>query len=668
MPTIFKFFSAERVSILAAISICVVLSSIQLLEGMDRFIYDLSKPSFESPLETDIALISVDNQSVKRLGRWPWTRNIHASLLSKLNEVSPRVIVLNFLFSEEERSYEIAELVKVRENLLSTRTFRLSTDEKEGDYVSGEAWLDENFISANASDTKREQYRQMQKKIVYALSAVDKEIADSLRKKSGDSALSNEIQGQTPILMPLYFQANKQGQEIDPPFILNNTATFLVQGSFSTERRNLPPNMEGISYPIPAFASNSKMLGHINLFPDADGTLRSHTLLVHHNGKLYPSLALAAAAVSIGFDQKDILFQPGGGVILGQRKYLTDEHLNILPKYFKNLNSARPFEIDSYADVLSGVTSLEKYRDKIVIVGITANGLSPSYKIPDSQFLSPSELLAFNIASLSEMQFTYTPPWSKAIIWLFFVVVAISLFFVAQYMKLRQWILLVFVLTSTSLLIQLLALKQFQIWLPLSPLFAFYIFSFLIVNLWKFSASERITYQTQNESSENNRMLGLTYQNQGQLDLAFDKFKRCKPDASIADALYGLGLDFERKRLTHKAKLVYQYIETISPTFRDVNDRIAVIDNRLPSTRALGASDTDVTVKNPVNKAILEQPTFGRYQVEKEIGRGGMGAVYLGKDPKIDRIVAIKTLDFSIDYSGSALVEAKNASTARRKP
>jgi serine/threonine-protein kinase len=36
--------------------------------------------------------------------------------------------------------------------------------------------------------------------------------------------------------------------------------------------------------------------------------------------------------------------------------------------------------------------------------------------------------------------------------------------------------------------------------------------------------------------------------------------------------------------------------------------------------------------------------TIGRYQVLDRIGHGGMGSVYLGRDPAIERLVAIKIL------------------------
>ena len=55
-----------------------------------------------------------------------------------------------------------------------------------------------------------------------------------------------------------------------------------------------------------------------------------------------------------------------------------------------------------------------------------------------------------------------------------------------------------------------------------------------------------------------------------------------------------------------------------------------------------GRTDTPLMMDDTSTK-----PTFGRYEVLKELGRGSMGTVYLGRDPKINREVAIKTLEYT---------------------
>jgi serine/threonine protein kinase len=152
----------------------------------------------------------------------------------------------------------------------------------------------------------------------------------------------------------------------------------------------------------------------------------------------------------------------------------------------------------------------------------------------------------------------------------------------------------------------------------------------------------------------------LAFQGQGQLDIAFEKFRKCPLDDSIMDPLYNLALDYERKRQFNKAGSIYQYMADYNPNFRDLQKRISR-SQQLEETIMLGSGGTRSN-EGMGGTMMLEgatKPMLGRYQIEKELGKGAMGMVYLGRDPKINRVVAIKTMSFSQEFDEDELADVK---------
>jgi serine/threonine-protein kinase len=154
-------------------------------------------------------------------------------------------------------------------------------------------------------------------------------------------------------------------------------------------------------------------------------------------------------------------------------------------------------------------------------------------------------------------------------------------------------------------------------------------------------------------------MLGLAFQGQGQLDIAFDKFRKVTLDDSLMEVLYNLGLDFERKRQFNKAESVFSYMAEYNPKFRDLQQRLAQ-SRAMSETIVLGGNSGKTNASTMVlDRAGISKPMLGRYEIEKELGKGAMGVVYLGKDPKIGRVVAIKTMALSQEFEADELEEVK---------
>jgi signal transduction histidine kinase/CHASE2 domain-containing sensor protein len=73
-----------------------------LLGRIDRTLYDAGLALWQRPPPADIVAVVVDDESIAALGRWPWRRAVHATLLEKISAARPKAIAFDVIVSEPD--------------------------------------------------------------------------------------------------------------------------------------------------------------------------------------------------------------------------------------------------------------------------------------------------------------------------------------------------------------------------------------------------------------------------------------------------------------------------------------------------------------------------------------------------------------------------------------
>ena len=254
----------------------LLLNNIQLFHRWDNLFYDLESTLITKPSTEDIVIVAIDDDSLIKLGRWPWSRAIHAQLIDRLTNAGAAGVAMDILFMEPD-----------------------------------------------------------------------------LAHPENDQLLAAAI--------------NRNGRVVIP--VMTN-----IQGKGFQ-----------LVTPLPEIAEAAAQLAHVNMNFDSQGVVRQLDLQIEfNNGQILPAMSVALSR---------LLAKKNDIPILNEKQTVLMNYVGP-PGHFQQI---------SYADVLLDEEERSDLTGKIVIIGMTAAGLSSNIATPVSkrkQLMSGVEFQANALATL----------------------------------------------------------------------------------------------------------------------------------------------------------------------------------------------------------------------------------------------------------------------------
>jgi CHASE2 domain-containing sensor protein/predicted Ser/Thr protein kinase len=651
-----RFWGSDWFAGLLITIVVVMFSGSAPFASLERAFYDWGVRSTERSPSSKIAVIAIDDESINNLGRWPWPRDLHAELINRLSEGGAKVIGQTVFFLEPQIDpgmLYIRELIE----FFSTASF----NDVPADIDTLGAMLE--FQGDNQTITEiLEFYLQssVNTRLNQDIETLKSSLFEAEQALNTDAKLAESLaNAKNVVLAMVFFLGMPRGNPNTelPDYVLKN-AINQIRDRVSAQANGLfPIPSEGALPPIPEIGPYAAAIGHLNTLPDPDGGVRSEPLVLQYYDHFFPSISLQIAARSLNLDTSDIKINLAQSVELGSLTIKTNRELRMNTFYYTDKPGRSAFQVDSYYDVFSGKIPAEKYRDKIVLIGATATGVGTPQITPIDISMAPVLTLAHSVSSILNEDFFIEPEWGFWARMGTFLVVMLYLMLIMPRLKAGVAFVITLMLLLMLVASHYLLMTNNTMWVQLMTPAALLAIGYLLITTKRFLVTERGKARSDEESAESSRMLGIALQSQGQLDMAFEKFRKCRPvDEQVLEAMYNLALDFERKRQFSKATSIYQYMSRHDKKFRDIEARMNRAQ-KMEETIMLGGSSAAGSLI--LDQGGIEKPMLGRYEVEKELGKGAMGVVYLGKDPKIGRVVAIKTMALAQEFDADEIEQVK---------
>ncbi len=343
--------------------------------------------------------------------------------------------------------------------------------------------------------------------------------------------------------------------------------------------------------------------GFVAIQADSDKVLRQSDLWALNSGLMSPSLPLAINFASAEAGSRSE-FSGADDVI-----------------YFSSYAELPRIDVDS----LLAAESTATLRGATVFVDTDQPFADATAVLPSGQLVTVSEITATLLADVENGRTISTPATIKGMEYLIPAMLAIVAVLFLPDRNRRDISIVTITVVAILLLVEAGLLVGFNIRFDLGrPILIFVgvaiLSAWLVVNVKKASGDAF--------------KKGADFLAAGRLEPAFAEFRRCNPSETVAAFMYKLSLAFETQAKPERAEAVLEWMK-----------------------RTQGTHNTESLDRKKNSSGVPER--LGRYVIERRIGRGAMGAVYLAKDPRINRAVAVKAIPIEKEFEDEELKEAR---------
>jgi len=616
-----SWFHACILSFLFIIAHLLHVAPMQRLEGV---LYDglvgIVPHSVSAPGRVAVIITDHTVNSTSKNHPMLWTRKQLARLLNRLGKATPAAIGVLSVPKQPETSPALGHLEGIKNYILKS----------------------------NLAKKNRKEAANLVGMINYALRDLDE-----------DTLLEEAIRNSRGLYLGMNLGPQSNARPL-PDWTLQN-ALFVdkEQGFLNRYRQYIPlvdnqtsvfpATPDNVLIPLQKFAAVAAGTGVINIVADRDGIVRAVPLIVkkrQSSGDVYlPSLSLLMSARIHGVMPEKLSVLPYEAVQEGRKRIRLDSAMQYYPVFYPG----NKFSVYQAEDVLAGRVSPKRFRHKAIVIG---SSRSAHMQAPDGSYISPLLTQANILASLLARDYFYRP---VAAAWIELVLLLVIVLYLAVFLPRIRFAWGVFLSLFILLALlggEILLLYGRHAWVMTGT-------ASLLLITGQLMQAVRHSYDMMQqqylmENAQTNRQLGVALQEQGRLELALERFRLLPSDQESLGLIYNLGQEFERKRKFDKALESYHYILEYEHAFRDVQARKIRLEQLSTFSSGGISMTTSLIVPGMDNK-----PTLGRYVIERELGKGAMGIVYQGRDPTIDREVAIKTMALSQEFQDEELAEAR---------